>query len=261
MIVVRFRKDNMIEERYLNELIREYESGVSANKISIREGINIATLIYNLRKMNVTIRSSSEGVDKYYDSQGRNKIVLSNELREIILGNLLGDGCIRKGKSNIRNSYSHVDKNLEYILWLESKFNDSGIETYHNQSKQKSRCFYFQTNTYDVFSEFRNMFYKNDKRITPKNIELTPIILRQWFISDGTASKQLERVFIAKYSTDDNLLSQLKYLFGDSCAYYPEQGRNTGKYYIPRKYLDSFYSYIGKSPVKCYEYKWKRKDK
>ncbi len=247
-----------MEQEKIERMIDEYVSGKSANKISIYEKINISSLMRILRKNNVKVRTVGEGVDLFYNDSGRDNINLSEELKEIIYGNLLGDGCVRKGKSEIRGQYSHVDKNLEYILWLKKLLSENGVETYHNQTKGKSKCFYLQTNTYNVFSDFRKLFYVDGKRIVPKQTKLTPIIFRQWFISDGSIATSSSALNIAKSPFNETLMKEIRDILGDGCTYHFEEKRGCGKFYIPARYSNDFYNYIGKSPVACYDYKWKK---
>lgn len=166
----------MIEKSLGDLLIKEYESGISGNQISIKYGINISSLMRYLRKNNVKTRSVMEGVDLHYDEIGRNKIEMSEELDEIISGNLLGDGCVRLGKSKIRNQYNHVDKHLEYVLWLKEVLMTNNIESSIFKTKQKSACYQLQTLNYNIFKKYRERFYPNNSRIVPSDIKLTPII-------------------------------------------------------------------------------------
>jgi hypothetical protein len=78
------------------------------------------------------------------------------------------------------------------------------------------------------------MFYINNKRIVPKDIILTPIILRQWYISDGSVATYGGRV-IAKITDVSNvLLDQLKNIIGIDCSYKSE------RFYIPKRYVEKF---------------------
>lgn len=237
-----------------NEVITLYESGMSANQISIKLKINIATIMYCLRKNNIEIRSVSDGVNAYLKKMGKDSIVLAEELKEIIYGNLLGDGSIRKIKA--RAFYTHTDKHFDYILWLQKLFEESGVKS--STSRSSNGCYRIQTFAYGVFNEYKDVFYKENKRIVPEQTVLTPIILRQWFISDGSVRKDCGGISIAKANLYENLMKQLKNLFGDKCTFHYDEKRGCGKYYVPSKYLPEFYKYIGKCPTPCYQYKWER---
>jgi hypothetical protein len=237
-----------------DKLIKLYIDGNSANQISINNNINISSFMRILRKNNVAIRSVSDGVNLYLENTfQKDSTIINEELDEIIMGNLLGDGCVKKLKN--RCIYSHLDKHIEYIEWLINIFENSSILCHLNNTINISGCYSFQTNSYQCLNDYYIKFYK-EKRIVPLDIILTPIVLRQWFISDGTNSKQ-SGLSIAKSPYNDNLMVQLKNIIGEKCSYHLDLKRGWGKYYIPKKYKEKFFEYIGKSPIQCYEYKWR----
>lgn len=236
-----------------SDIIKLYESGMSGNQISIKYKINIATLISMLRKNNINIRTVSEGVNLYFENTfHKDSAVINSLLNEIITGNLLGDGHIKKLRT--RSIYSHVDKNKEYIEWLIKMFEESDICCHLNKSTSKNGCYSFQTQSYSCLSKYFDSFYK-EKRVVPLDIQLSPIILRQWFISDGNTIKS-SGLCIAKSPYNEILMKQLQNIIGDKCTYHFDLKRKCGKYYIPKKYKNIFFNYIGESPVECYKYKW-----
>lgn len=236
------------------EIIKLYESGVSGNQISIKYNINIATLMYTLRKNNVNIRTVSEGVNLYLENTfKKDSSIINKELNEIIIGNLLGDGYIRKSK--VRCTYAHVDKNKEYIEWLIKIFENSSISCHFNSTTSANGCYSFQTNSYQCLNDYHDRFYQ-DKRIVPSDILLTPIVLRQWFISDGNTHKT-SGLSIAKSPYNKILMLQLQNIIGERCSYHFDKRRGCGKYYIPKRYKPKFFDYIGECPVECYKYKWR----
>lgn len=241
-------------ENDIEKIINLYNSKISANKISQMLDINISTIMYNLRKNNIPIRSISENVNQFLEENNHvNLLVSSEEIDSILKGNLLGDGCLRRGK--IRINYCHTDKHRDYLLWLNEKFNQLGIESTVYKNQSKNGCYALQTHSYDFFEHYYEMFY-NKTRIVPEKIILNPIILRQWYISDGSKIKS-GGLNISKSPFNNELMSQIKILFGDRCTYHLDEKRGWGKFYIPKKYVSDFLSYIGTCPVSCYEYKWR----
>lgn len=103
------------------EIIEKYLSGISANQICIEKSINISSVMYLLRKNNIPIRSISENVNNYYTKKKNCIINFDEELNDILLGNLLGDGSIRLSMVNC--IYTHTDKHLEYVEWIKDIFN------------------------------------------------------------------------------------------------------------------------------------------
>lgn len=205
---------------------------------------------HRLIKNGIKIRSISEGVNLTLTE--KDHITLSKENEEILIGNLIGDGCLRKRDKETRARYSHVDKNSEYLVWLKSCFERDNITFSDIYIHKKSGCFALQSHTFEVFNKYKSLFYPDKKRIVPQNIKLTPIILRQWYISDGSVATHGGR-YIAKEIKDPTiLLDELHKIFGNEVKYH----QSSGKFYFPKSCVLDFLNYIGESPVDCYKYKW-----
>ena len=237
------------------EIIEKYLSGISANQICIEKSINISSVMYLLRKNNIPIRSISENVNNYYTKKKNCIINFDEELNDILLGNLLGDGSIRLSMANC--IYTHTDKHLEYVEWIKDIFKKYNVNG--NISKTNNNCYSYRSETCEQFNKYYEMFYK-EKRIVPNNILLNKIILRQWYISDGHLKYNgySHAIEIAKTPYNDILMKQLKNIFGDNCSYHLDNKNGYGKYYLPVAYTNSFFNYIGDCPSPCYNYKWNK---
>jgi len=244
----------MVNNNDVINIIELYNKNISANQISKNLHINISSIMRILRKNNINIRTISENVN-YYLNKNFNKdtICANDKIDQIIQGNLLGDGNLRI--SGTRANYNHTDKNIDYLYWLKKEFIESNIESTIYKNISKNGCYFLQTKTYNLFNKYYDLFYKNI-RIVPNSIILTPIILRQWFISDGNIS-QFSGISISKSPYNDNLMDQLKNIISNKCSYHFDKKRNCGKYYIRKKDKEKFYEYIGSCPIECYDYKWK----
>ena len=230
-----------------SEIIDDYVNGESLIKLSSKYNISIATLRYGLIKSKIKVRNVKDSV-KLYNEQHKPNITFSQENREIILGNLLGDGSIRK--YSLYSSYQHLDKHEEYCVWLKNKLEEDGI-IFSDLYKNKKNYSIISSNSNYCFNEIYDMFYVNNKRIIPPNIILTPIILRQWYISDGNAATNGGRRIARITDVPNILLDQLRSIIGVDCSYKSEC------FYIPKRYVEKFLNYIGEPPVDVYRYKWK----
>lgn len=83
-----------MKKELIELIIKEYVNGKSMNKIAQENNLNISTVRYYLIKNNIKTRNVSEAVNKVLSH--KDKIRLSDTNRQIIIGNLLGDGSIRK---------------------------------------------------------------------------------------------------------------------------------------------------------------------
>ncbi|KKR45109.1 MAG: hypothetical protein A3G47_02745 [Candidatus Zambryskibacteria bacterium RIFCSPLOWO2_12_FULL_39_45] len=133
--------------------------------------------------------------------------MLSKEERDILIGSLLGDGCLRIiGKTKFPAfSVSHSEKQKDYVLWKYEKLKRF-VRTppwreeriYHRDRSRKTISWRFQTLTNEIFSDLYHMFYKNGTKIIPENIDLllrkSPLALAVWLMDDG--NKNHNAVFL-----------------------------------------------------------------
>ncbi|MGI6226237.1 MAG: hypothetical protein ACOYJ1_08300 [Peptococcales bacterium] len=227
-------------------VVEDYINGKSLSKLSQETGINIGTLRYSLQKLGIPIRSISEGVNIYLRDKGKDDVQLSSTNQQILIGNLLGDGSLRKLVK--RALYTHTDKNYEYVEWLKNEFKKDNI-TFQEVRQSENKCFALESHVFSCFNDFYDLFYPNRKRVVPENIELTPLVLRQWYISDGSVCSH-KGLKLAKMEYNKSLLEQLRKHIGQECT------RQLESYYIPKSLRFAFIDYIGECPTKCYEYKW-----
>ena len=112
----------------------------------------------------------------------------------IILGTLLGDGCLERNGTWTRLRLEHGSSQKSYLEWkneeLKSLITGSVMKMhyYHKINKR----FYDSVRAYTfsdkMFDYYRNIFYFNKKKVIPKNIEsllVNPLSLAVWFMDDG----------------------------------------------------------------------------
>lgn len=157
---------------------------------------------------------------------------VAQDLREIIIGHLLGDVCAQKrtskGNTNLHFEQGFLHK--DYILHSFQKFKDycrSEPQTSERIADKRTNKIYtriqFVTYSLPCFNEFYFMFYPNGKKIVPFNIGelLTPLGLAYWICDDGTFCKANKYIRIATNSYTlqevDLLLGVLRTKFNLSC--------------------------------------------
>jgi recombination protein RecA len=149
---------------------------------------------------------------------------LSQSLIELILGSLLGDGCItlNKGYANARFSFRHSQKQKEYFDWkvsmlkeISSKKNVWLQDTKDNEyCKSNSVKYRFQSLALPELTNIYNLVVeRGKKRINQEWLNLlTPLSLATWWMDDGSiisncrkgvfctdAFLKKEVIFIQKY--------------------------------------------------------------
>jgi len=136
---------------------------------------------------------------------------LNQEQKDLIIGSLIGDGCIIKHHDGInccRFIESHSIGQLEYLKWKKYILNNfvSNNIRFIDNSKNKSygngiTCV-FETVLHKEFNVFYNMFYKNGIKYIPEDIKLSPLSLSTWFFDDGSVSKNGKYSYVATFHTE-----------------------------------------------------------
>lgn len=144
--------------------------------------------IPGLSRSKQAIRAKAQKVGVRKDRKGH--IQMNDQLHEYLHGLLLGDGCITSSKGGTA-FYRHTDSYREYIVWLKKRLESMGLpcgKVY--KRRRKNFLYFFYSRSAEELEKLYYKWYPNgDKRI-PENLEITPIILKNWFIGDGTYCKR-----------------------------------------------------------------------
>jgi len=161
-----------------------------------------------------------------------NDLSIDSIIDQIIICLLLGDGRIDKQKINYNArlcfEQSHIHK--DYLLHLFEIFQKfcgvsqpSYREKLHKKTLNINKSYYFKTLSSNCFNIYHSIFYPNQIKIVPFNIEnlLTPIGLAYWAMDDGYKIKNnfgfstegytkedvelLRKVMLNKFSLDSSL--------------------------------------------------------
>jgi len=204
---------------------------------------------------------------------------LTQKQLEITIGSLMGDGCIINSSKNCLLRISMISPNyLEYLddifgclatgVSLEktaaenAKENrDSGFSP--NAKKENySDVYCWYTRKHPKFNEFRG-WYSTGKKVWPENIELTPTVLKHWYVGDGNYNKSKRTISIAisnevkntekisQYFTDVRLPKPSNYF-----TFKQEKSENKGcdaQWSVNDS--QKLWEYMGE-PLPDFEYKW-----
>jgi len=176
----------------------------------------------------------SKSIEEY-----KRKLKLNKELKEIIVGTLLGDGTLEtcnRGRT-YRLKIEHCLKQKDYVDWLYEKLRDftgtrPKVRVRIDKGKKNFR-YGFSTFSCGNFRFFGKQFYNEEgKRRIPKIIKklLTPRAMAVWFMDDGSIKslkhkgfvihtlnfsrkdlKLLQRVLKEKFNLETRLHRQKKY--------------------------------------------------
>jgi hypothetical protein len=213
----------------------------------------------------------------YYSPSHRPE--LTEKQIEITTGLLMGDGSVGKDNKNHRLQTAMISPN--YLEYLDNIFGvlgcgvslkntaaesaksakDDGFDP-NAKEENYSDVYRWQTRKHPKFNEFRK-WYANGKKVWPEDIELTPTVLKHWYVGDGhykndgykncisigMANEVENTEKISKYFTNVNLPEPSNYTtregkYGKQCeAQWTVEDSNT------------LWKYMGE-PLPDFKYKW-----
>lgn len=227
----------------LTENILELHSKFLTNK-EIANFLNIT-----IKKVNSDLNRNNLLSNKYQ------KIEETNELKQFILGSILGDGYLTKLDSvykNSRLSFGHGIKQKDYCQYkhdLLVKYNLAGKFRYYSKydSRFKNKLnenYTFKSLTHPLFTKYRNLFYKNDIKYINKEIiqDLDAFGLAIWFMDDGSKSKAGYNIYTCSFSIENVLFLKklLENKFNLECTYC----KSSNSIYIKKKSVIKFTNLI-----------------
>ena len=245
-----YKNKKWLENKYYKEDLNTYQIGGICK-------VSDTTIGYWLRKFNFSCRSSGKSLHIRFG----NHCKLSQEALEWIDGEICGDGYLNS-RSPWSAGFSYASKHLEYIQYVSDTLKSFGIEQAGRIIKRQDKkwgCYSYRYNSrdYEELLPIYKRWYPNGKKIIPRNLKLTPIMLRQFYIGDGCLKNpKVGRSYITLAA---NGFSNL------DVEWLVNQLINLGfkaKMYLDRRIQMStdstkdFLNYIGKCPVNCYRYKF-----
>jgi hypothetical protein len=227
------------EGRVLNILPNIQKSKASI-LVSLRTNREIRLFAKKYDINNISARKLIRLVRKWnYDVQKNPLLLVTKEEHDLIIGSLLGDASIRQRERNSCFRVSHSLKQKDYIkhkLDIMSNFN---ISEFNEKSKiikeRKVTMIHLSTKTHPIFNYYRNLFYRNSKRITKEILEqLNPRSLAYWICDDGSFDNRQGYIILCtnSFSLEEHKLIKefLEKKFGLS----PTIGFRDKKYYYLR---------------------------
>lgn len=148
-------------------------------------------------------------------------IPLTKLQREIIIGNILGDGCIEfNGFHGSRLQIKQAERYKEYVFWLYRKLENLC------KSAPKQRIdtaqWYFSTRSLNELTELCRIFYPKGEKKIPKDISdflVSPLTLAVWYMDDGRLDYRPKDHYAFILNTDSFSLREvhrLKKSLGDN---------------------------------------------
>jgi hypothetical protein len=153
------------------------------------------------------------------------QVIETDELTQLLIGSVLGDGyfCKISGfAKNSRLSIAHSEKQKDYIIYKRSlleKHNLAGklqiSNKFDSRLKNKNWIEYrFKSLTHPIFSQFRNNWYINNKKklFLDDFNKINGLGLAIWFMDDGQCSTSSYQINTQSFLKEE-ILSMINILY------------------------------------------------
>jgi recombination protein RecA len=118
---------------------------------------------------------------------------LSPDQKSVLIGTLLGDGCLAMHGHHARLHVKHKATHRSLAEFKRSTFETYVSMAIHEFDQRlggkRYPCVQFATRTSPVFTYWRHRFYVDGRKQIPDDITdlLTPLAIAVWFMDDGSA--------------------------------------------------------------------------
>jgi len=129
---------------------------------------------------------------------------------QVLLGTVIGDGCLIKRPKSTEIQLAHCEKQKQYLLWKVKLLQQSGIQFYNyecNYGKDENgkvkycsknsnviplyKQIFYHSNAYLELNDYYKMFYRGRQKIIRRKILnlFQPLALAIWIQDDGNLTK------------------------------------------------------------------------
>lgn len=212
--------------------------------------------------LNIPIRTKSESLHVFK----KNNFEITPYIKDYIDGLIISDAHITDDKwsGNLQQSFASYYE--DWMKKLISDFASFGVKTkcVYKEGGVVEICgstcyrnphFRLRTLNYTEFKIFRDRWYLKNKKIVPKDINLSPIMLANWYMGDGCACRDEGMLALATNAFE---LEDVKFLSDkiNTTLFIKSKVNKKNEIYIPHYHADIFLDYIKEFKIGCFDYKW-----
>lgn len=175
-----------------------------------------------------------------YELSSNPKKLLTEEQHNLIIGSLLGDASVRQRNKNCSFRVAHSKTHESYLLWksnILSEFGQANLQSYKKILNNRTLItIEFSTKTHSVFNYYRNLFYKNGRKVVSNEILelLNPQSLAIWICDDGSYDTTQGYIVLCTNCYSLNEHEIMKEYFNEVWNLNPTIGFRDNKYYYLR---------------------------
>ena len=190
--------------------------------------------------------------------------VLTKRQRQILIGTLLGDAHLELNGKYVRLRVDHYSPQKDYTFWMASEFTPFSLppRIISRVDKRNGKTYtrwHFSTKSLPILSEFRNMFYKEGKKIVPPNISgmMDNLSLAIWYMDDGFRRRDSKGFYLCSSSftsQEQEILRKMLFAkFGLETRIHHQ--RKWERIFVPSAFSDMFNDIIKKHIIPVFDYK------
>lgn len=122
-------------------------------------------------------------------------MTLTERCKEIVLGTILGDGCLERNGSNVRLRIDHSVTQASFVEWKWHELQELSplqtrlVERVDHRTGSTHRNLRFATKTLPALNHYYSLFYgEGRKKMIPEtilNLLNSPLSLAVWYMDDG----------------------------------------------------------------------------
>lgn len=193
----------------------------------------------------------------------KSKFKLSKKQKLVLIGTILGDGSLAKRGIHYRLFIKHAVSQKKLVKWKYNIFRNIVLMplNYFTQEIRGRQYGFIQfvTLTHSVFDKYRKKFYRNSRKIIPRNIDKIfyhPLSLAVLLMDDGARDTFGITVQTHSFRRDEtNRLSQaIKKSFGLKTTLRKNKGRWI--IYFPKNEVKKLYSIVKRYILSSFKYKF-----
>lgn len=133
---------------------------------------------------------------------------LTDQQERLLVGTLLGDGCLELNGNHVRLRITHSLKQKGYLFWKYSRLENLCpseprlAKSWHSKAQRFYERYEFSTFSIPLLRRFWEMFYTPRGKVVPDSIMTVlddPLTLAVWYMDDGYKRNDCNAV---RFSTD-----------------------------------------------------------
>jgi hypothetical protein len=220
-----------------------------------------SSVSHDSAKLHAKVGNVKKVITKRLTNEEKSKFKIEGFLKEVLIGNILGDAHMRKfnisegAKGNARVRFLQSKSQSDFIYHLYDLFKDycaSPPKENFSVIKESGNTRYnisFATRNLPCFNDFYSLFYNNRVKVVPQNIEdfLSPVVLAYWIMGDGSWTGYGLKLHTNNFTKDEvNLLIKSinnKFNFNSSINV-SNLEKSQYTIYIPSKDIDNLRSLV-----------------